>query len=215
MGSIRWRRPPGRAPPPSAHAPRCATLPTSRSPRRAGESAGPLACGARCRPRKQCGCRESLEAFPTCPANAARAPGTPGRARQGATPRKGTGLARGVVAVAGRRTAQHASRDAASARRGGATERKREQACAKVRQGELSRARHVLTAAELAPGTEATWDALTDFCFPAKRPPEARAAPPQHLLQYRATRPLVFTRGGRSATGSASGVGGGRLAFQE
>ncbi|OLP88553.1 hypothetical protein AK812_SmicGene30090 [Symbiodinium microadriaticum] len=33
-------------------------------------------------------------------------------------------------------------------------ERKREQACAKVRQGELSRARHVLTAAELAPGTE-------------------------------------------------------------
>ena len=33
-------------------------------------------------------------------------------------------------------------------------ERKREQACAKVRKGELSRARSLLTAAELAPGNE-------------------------------------------------------------
>ena len=66
-------------------------------------------------------------------------------------------------------------------------ERKREQACAKVRQGKLSRARHVLAAAELAPGTEATWDALTD---PAKRPPEARAALPQHLLQYQPELPV-------------------------
>ncbi|CAE7348829.1 unnamed protein product [Symbiodinium sp. KB8] len=50
-----------------------------------------------------------------------------------------------------------------------AFERKRQRACAKVRQGEFTRARQVLTAAELAPGTEATWVALTD---PTKRPPE-------------------------------------------
>ncbi|CAE7416640.1 unnamed protein product, partial [Symbiodinium pilosum] len=41
-------------------------------------------------------------------------------------------------------------------------ERKRRQACAKVQWGEVSRARQVLTAAELAPGNEATWAALTD-----------------------------------------------------
>ena len=41
-------------------------------------------------------------------------------------------------------------------------ERRRAQACAKVRLGELSRARHILTAAELAPGNEATWRALTN-----------------------------------------------------
>ena len=49
------------------------------------------------------------------------------------------------------------------------SERKRHHACATVRQGELSRARQVLTAAELASGTEATWRALTD--------PERRARP--------------------------------------
>ena len=48
-------------------------------------------------------------------------------------------------------------------------ERKREQACAKVRRGELSRARHILTAAELAPGNEATWRLLAG---PARRPPQ-------------------------------------------
>ena len=69
---------------------------------------------------------------------ACRAPGTPGRARQGATPRKGTGLpARGVVAVAGSRTAQHASRDAASARRGGSSGA---EARAGLRQGPPGRA---------------------------------------------------------------------------
>ena len=71
-----------------------------------------------------------------------------------------------------------------------ASERKRQRACAKVRQGELSRARHVLTAAELAPGTEATWDALTD---PAKRPPEARVAPPAELPQYRPELPVQLS----------------------
>ena len=45
----------------------------------------------------------------------------------------------------------------------------------------LSSTTQVLTAAELAPGTEATWDALTD---PAKRPPEAWVATPAELLQY-------------------------------
>ena len=90
-------------------------------------------------------------------------------------------------------------------------ERKCEQACAKVRQGELSRARHVLTAAELAPGTEATWDALTD---PAKRPPEARAALPQHLLQCQPELPVrlssraVATALREARRGGAAGLSG-------
>ncbi|CAE7238875.1 unnamed protein product [Symbiodinium natans] len=49
-------------------------------------------------------------------------------------------------------------------------ERKREQTCAK---GELSRARHLVSAAELAPGNEATWRLLTD---PARRLPRPRTA---------------------------------------
>ena len=39
---------------------------------------------------------------------------------------------------------------------------------AHVRRGEVSRARHTLTATPLAPGDEATWEALTD---PARRRP--------------------------------------------
>ena len=58
-------------------------------------------------------------------------------------------------------------------------ERKRRQACAKVQRGEVSRARQVLTAAELAPGNEATWAALTD---PTRRPPVPRAEVPSELL---------------------------------
>ena len=50
--------------------------------------------------------------------------------------------------------------------------RRRETACAKVRNGEVSRARHVLTSADLAPGDDTTFTALTD---PERRPP--RAAP--------------------------------------
>ena len=62
-------------------------------------------------------------------------------------------------------------------------ERKRAQSCAKVRLGELSRARHILTAAELAPGDDTTWRALTD---PAKRPPQPRTAIPADLLEPQA-----------------------------
>ena len=54
---------------------------------------------------------------------------------------------------------------------------RRERACAKVRIGEVSRARQVLTAAELAPGTEDTFHALTD---PERRPPAARTPIPPH-----------------------------------
>ena len=57
---------------------------------------------------------------------------------------------------------------------------RRDRACAKVRMGELTRARQVLTASELAPGDEATFRALTD---PLRRPPEPRAAIPAEALQ--------------------------------
>ena len=66
-------------------------------------------------------------------------------------------------------------------------ERKREQACAKVRRGELSRARHILTAAELAPGNEATWRLLAD---PARRPPQPRTPVPSEVADYQPSSPL-------------------------
>ena len=69
-------------------------------------------------------------------------------------------------------------------------ERKRHQACAKVRQGELSRARQVLTACDLAPGAEATWAALTD---PARRLPEARTAIDPDILQHQPSQPVHLT----------------------
>ena len=71
-----------------------------------------------------------------------------------------------------------------------AAERKRHQACAKVRQGELSRARQVLTACDLAPGTEATWAALAD---PARRPPEARTAIDPEVFQHQPSQPVHVT----------------------
>ena len=58
---------------------------------------------------------------------------------------------------------------------------RRERACAKVRIGEVSRARQVLTAAELAPGTEDTFHALTD---PERRPPAARTPIPPKVLAH-------------------------------
>ncbi|CAE7440143.1 unnamed protein product, partial [Symbiodinium sp. KB8] len=61
-------------------------------------------------------------------------------------------------------------------------ERKREQACTKVRAGELSKARQLLTAAEIAPGNEDTWRALTD---PARRPPEPRTPIPRAVVEQR------------------------------
>ena len=60
-------------------------------------------------------------------------------------------------------------------------ERKRHQACFKVKQGELSRARQVLTTCDLAPGTEATWAALTD---PVRRPPEPRTTIGEDVLHH-------------------------------
>ena len=59
---------------------------------------------------------------------------------------------------------------------------RREVACAKVRKGELSRARHDLTSAPLAPGDAATLAALTDV---TKRPARPRQDIPDELLQFR------------------------------
>ena len=61
-------------------------------------------------------------------------------------------------------------------------DRKRNQARARdanVRPGELSRARHVVSAAELAAGNDATWQALMD---PARQPPQSLA--PAELLAF-------------------------------
>ncbi|CAE7030091.1 unnamed protein product [Symbiodinium natans] len=69
-------------------------------------------------------------------------------------------------------------------------ERRREAACARTRQGELSRARQVLTSAELAPGDEATRAALTD---PAKRPPQPREPIPAEVLQFQPLTPVRLT----------------------
>ena len=63
---------------------------------------------------------------------------------------------------------------------------------AKVRLGEVSRARQILTSPGLAPGTQATLEQLTD---PDLRP-QALAAPlPEGLLEFEPTRVLVLDRG--------------------
>ena len=69
-------------------------------------------------------------------------------------------------------------------------ESKRNRACAKVRMGELTRARQVLTEAELAPGDETTYRALTD---PRRRPPEPRTAVPVATLQHTPAQPVRLT----------------------
>ena len=92
-------------------------------------------------------------------------------------------------------------------------ERRREAACARVRRGELLRARHVFTAAELAPGDEATRAALTD---PAKRPPQPHEPILPKVLQFRPPTPVRLTstavaRSLREAKrGSAPGLSGAR-----
>ena len=65
-------------------------------------------------------------------------------------------------------------------------------------EGELSRARQVLTACGLARGTNATWAALTD---PARRPPEARTAIDPEVLQHQPSRgaPYRASNRGRAA----------------
>ena len=78
-----------------------------------------------------------------------------------------------------------------------ATSRKRNQACAKVRQGELSRARQVLAAAELAPGTDATWQALTD---PARRPPQPLEPLPAELLAFQPDQQVRLAAGAVATT---------------
>ena len=101
------------------------------------------------------------------------------------------------------------SRDTIDAEAAAAHQRKL--ACAKVRKGELFRARHLLTAAELAPGNEATLAALTDA---SKRPPREpipaellRLQPPErvHLSAIAVARSLRACK-----RGSAPGLSGAR-----
>ena len=56
-----------------------------------------------------------------------------------------------------------------------------EEACERVRQGQLSRARQALTAAALAPGTDETFRALSD---PTRRPPSRRREMPAKVLSH-------------------------------
>ena len=58
---------------------------------------------------------------------------------------------------------------------------RRERACTKVRMGEVSRARQVLAAAELAPGTEDTFCALTNG---ERRPRAAQSPIPPEVLAH-------------------------------
>ena len=77
--------------------------------------------------------------------------------------------------------------------------------------GELTRARHILTAAELAPGDETTYRALTD---PARRPPEPRTAVPAAALQHEPAQPVRLTAKAVAAAlrdtrrGGAAGLSG-------
>ena len=93
----------------------------------------------------------------------------------------------------------------------GAGERKRRRVCAKVRQAEVSRARQVLTAAEIAPGTQATLRALTD---PARRPPELRREIPEEVLQHQPQQPTRLATGAVASAlrethrGGAAGLSG-------
>ena len=68
--------------------------------------------------------------------------------------------------------------------------RRHAQACAQVRQGNLSRARHTLTNPALAPGTPATLAALRD---PDRRPPQLRRPIPDHLTRPLPAPPLRLT----------------------
>ena len=83
--------------------------------------------------------------------------------------------------------------------------------CAKVRRGQLSRARQMLTAAALAPGNAATLEALTDTAW---RPPHALRSPAPEVLQYRPSEEVVRTAHQvgealrTSKRGSAAGLSG-------
>ena len=97
-------------------------------------------------------------------------------------------------------------------RRGGDNEAARAAAaCAKVRRGQVSRARQMLTAAALAPGNAATLEALTD---PARRPPHPLRSPAPEVLQYRPSEEVVLMAHQvgealrTSKRGSAAGLSG-------
>ena len=80
-----------------------------------------------------------------------------------------------------------------------------------VQMGELSRGRAVLEAAELAPGTNETFEALRD---PRRRPPRAREPIPIHLMDHVLDAPFAvdddtFAKNVRSArNGAAPGPSG-------
>ena len=87
------------------------------------------------------------------------------------------------------RRLRNPARDSPPAGHDEITERKRQQACAKVRRGKLSRARKVLTATELAPGNAATWAAPTD----PERRPAPRTEVLQELLQHQPQQPVQLS----------------------
>ena len=92
-----------------------------------------------------------------------------------------------------------------------AAARRRARACAHVRTGDLSRARHTLTSLPLAPGTAATLAALRD---PARRPPTLLRPIPEEVRRAAAPPPTRFSAqivadALRSAKrGSAAGLSG-------
>ena len=115
--------------------------------------------------------------------------------------------------LAAARAARASTRPATDLDTEAVAECRQKAACARARRGELSRARQLLTAAELAPGDEATRAALTD---PAKRPPQPREPIPPEVLQFQPPTPVRLTsaavaRSLREAKrGSAPGLSGAR-----
>ncbi|CAE7448365.1 unnamed protein product [Symbiodinium natans] len=97
-----------------------------------------------------------------------------------------------------------------------ASEARAAAACARVRRGELSRARQVLTAAALAPGDEATLRALTD---PSRRPPQPLRPVPQHVMNHHPAEEVALSKQQvadalrTSKRGSAAGLSGATVEF--
>ncbi|CAE7397509.1 unnamed protein product, partial [Symbiodinium pilosum] len=121
---------------------------------------------------------------------------------------RGEWLALLAAAQRARSTASRTEEDAEAALR-----QRREATCRLVRKGEISRARHLLTSGTLAPGDEATWEALTD---PAKRPAQARTPVPDELLHCQPEEPARITARAIAQTlrearrGAAPGLSGAR-----
>ncbi|CAE7533395.1 unnamed protein product [Symbiodinium natans] len=97
-----------------------------------------------------------------------------------------------------------------------ASEARAAAACARVRRGEISRARQVLTAAALAPGDEATLRALTD---PSRRPPQPLRPVPQHVMNHHPAEEVALSKQQvadalrTSKRGSAAGLSGTTVEF--